>query len=143
MKDVLPVLMRWLHISAAALLVGGLLYGRLVLKATSETLSPDVVEKLSDSAAALFRPRVIACVLLLLLSGVYDILVTPAHTTRYHIWLGIKLLLALHVFAAGFLATRPGNPRRARMMAGAGLSGLIRILIGGYLKNRYLKGDPI
>jgi hypothetical protein len=137
MKEVLPVLMRWLHISAATLLVGGLLYGRLVLKATSESLSPDVVEKLSDSAAAVFRPRVIACVLALLLSGVYNILITPGHTTRYHIWLGIKLLLALHVFAAGLLATRPGNPRRARMMAGAGLSGLIVILIANYLKGIY------
>ena len=137
MKEVLPLLMRWLHISAATLLVGGLLYGRLVLKATSESLSPDVVEKLSDSAAAVFRPRVIACVLALLLSGVYNILITPGHTTRYHIWLGIKLLLALHVFAAGLLATRPGNPRRARMMAGAGLSGLIVILIANYLKGIY------
>ena len=137
MKDVLPVLMRWLHISSAVLLVGGLLYGRMVLKATSEALSPDSAEKLSDSAAALFRPRVILYVLLLLLSGVYNILVTPGHTTRYHVWLGIKLLLALHVFAAGFLATRPGNPRRARMMAGAGLSGLIVILIANYLKGIY------
>ena len=51
--------------------------------------------------------------------------------------LGIKLLLALHVFAAGFLATRPGNPRRARIMAGAGLSGLIVILIADYLKTIY------
>ena len=137
MKEVLPLLMRWLHISAATLLVGGLLYGRLVLKATRETLSPDVAEKIGDSAAALFRPRVIACVLALLLSGVYNILSAPGHTTRYHVWLGIKLLLALHVFAAGFLATRPGNPRRARIMAGAGLSGLIVILIADYLKTIY------
>jgi uncharacterized membrane protein len=137
MKDVLPVFMRWLHIAAAALLVGGLLYGRLVLKATRETLAPDVAEKLGDSAAALFRPRVIACVLALLLSGVYNILTSPGHHQWYQIWLGIKLLLALHVFAAGFLATRPGNPRRSRMMAGAGLSGLIVILIADYLKNIY------
>jgi uncharacterized membrane protein len=137
MKDVLPVLMRWLHISSATLLVGGLLYGRLVLKATSEALSPDSGKKLGDSTAALFRPRVIVCVLALLVSGVYNILVTPGHTTRYHIWLGIKLLLALHVFAAGLLATRPGNPRRARLMAGAGLSGLIVILIANYLKGIY------
>src|ERR1700730_3970146 len=101
MKDVLPVLMRWLHISAAALLVGGLLYGRLVLNASRETLSPDVAEKLGDSAAALFRPRGIACVLALLLSGVYNILTSPGHHQWYQIWLGIKLLLALHVFAAG------------------------------------------
>ena len=137
MKDVLVVFMRWLHISSAALLVGGLLYGRLVLRATSETLSGDAFEKLSESAAAIFRPRVIACVLALLLSGVYNILSTPGHTTRYHIWLGVKLLLALHLFTAGFLAMRPGNPRRARMMAGAGLSGLIIILIADYLKGIY------
>jgi hypothetical protein len=80
---------------------------------------------------------VIACVLALLLSGVYNILTSPGHHQWYQIWLGIKLLLALHVFAAGFLATRPGNPRRSRIMAGAGLSGLIVILIADYLKNIY------
>jgi uncharacterized membrane protein len=134
MADALAVFMRWLHISAVALLIGGLLYGRLALKATGETLAPDAVEKLGDSAAALFRPRVVVAILALLISGIYNILTTPGHTTRYHIWLAIKLLLVLHVFASAFLATRPGNPRRARMMASAGLSGLIVILISAFLR---------
>ena len=85
-------------------------------------------------AAALFRPRVVAAIIALLISGIYNILTTPGHTTRYHIWLAIKLLLVLHVFASAFLSTRPGNPRRGRMMASAALSGLIIILISAFLR---------
>ena len=126
--------MRWLHISSVALLIGGLLYGRLALKATSEIVAPEAAEKLSDSAAASFRPRVVAAIVALLISGIYNILTTPGHTTRYHIWLAIKLLLVLHVFASAFLSTRPGNPRRGRLMASAALSGLIIILISAFLR---------
>ena len=134
MSEVLPIFMRWLHLASVALLIGGLLYGRVVLKATGASLAPDAVEKISESAAALFRPRVLFCVTALLISGVYNIITTPGHSSRYHIWLGVKLLLVLHIFASAILSTRPGNPRRGRMMASAGLSGLIVILISAYLR---------
>jgi uncharacterized membrane protein len=134
MAEVLALFMRWLHISSVALLIGGLLYGWLVLQATQETGSPEVADKLSEAAAALFRPWVLAAISALVVSGIYNILTTPGHSTRYHIWLGIKLLLVLHVFAAAILAMRPGNPRRPRLMAGAALSGLAIILIAAYLR---------
>ena len=38
---------------------------------------------------------------------------------------GIKILLVLHVFAVALLITQPKNPKRARMMTGTLISGLI------------------
>jgi uncharacterized membrane protein len=134
MAEVLAVFMRWLHIASMAVLVGGMFYGRLVMKATSATVAPDASGKLSDAAATLFRPGVLACIAALVLSGIYNVLTTPGHTTRYHVWLGIKLLLVLHLFAAAILATRPAHHRRLRLMGSAAISGLIIILISAYLR---------
>jgi hypothetical protein len=58
----------------------------------------------------------------------------PGHTPTYHILLGVKLLLVMHVFAVAFLVTQPKNPRRARLMAGTVVSGLIIIAISAYLR---------
>jgi hypothetical protein len=49
--------------------------------------------------------------------------------------LGIKLLLALHVFVVALLIARPGHPRRARMMTGVAISGLAIIAIAVYLQH--------
>jgi hypothetical protein len=49
--------------------------------------------------------------------------------------LGVKLLLAMHVFAVGILISRPHNPRRGRMMTGAAISGLAIIAIAAYLRH--------
>jgi len=134
MGDVVAVFMRWLHLSSVAVLVGGLLYGWMALQAASGAVAPEAVLKISDSVARRFRPVALFCVLILILSGVYNVLTTPGHSTRYHIVLGVKLLLVLHIFASAILAMRPGNAKRGRMMASAGFSGLAVILISAYLR---------
>jgi uncharacterized membrane protein len=133
MIDVPRGLALWLHIAAAAVLVGGALYARLAIQAAAVTLTAEEAGKVSDRAAERFRAWVVAAIIVLLISGVYNYLETGAHTARYHILLGIKLLLALHVFASLLLALRPTNPRRGRQLAGAGISGLGVILIAVYL----------
>ncbi len=134
MPDVLSVIARWLHISSMATLIGGLLYGRLVMIPASNALAPDAREALADKAAALYRPLVFTAVCGLFVSGIYNILANPGHSPRYHMLLGIKLLLVLHVFATMFLIVRPHNPRRARMMTGTLISGLIIIAISAWLR---------
>jgi cytochrome bd-type quinol oxidase subunit 2 len=133
MGDVLGVIMQWLHFSSLATLIGGILYGRLVMLPSSAALAPDAREALADRAAVAFRPFVLAAICGFVLSGVYNILTHPGHTTKYHILLGIKLLLALHVFTVALLVARPGNPHRARMMTGVAISGLAIIAIAAYL----------
>jgi len=135
MGDVLGVIMPWLHFSSLAALIGGILYGRLVMLPSIAVLAPDEREMLADRAAVAFRPIVLAAICGLVFSGVYNILTHPGHTTKYHVLLGIKLLLALHVFAVALLIVRPGHPRRARLMTGVAISGLAIIAIAAYLQH--------
>src|SRR5437660_1868943 len=97
--DILSVIMRWVHLTSMATLVGGMLYWRVVLAPASEALPADAREALGDRAAGLFHPMVFAAIAGLLISGVYKFLTTPGHQPAYHIIFGIKMLLALHVFA--------------------------------------------
>jgi uncharacterized membrane protein len=60
--------------------------------------------RVNDAASERFRGWVFAAIAVLLITGIYNYLHTGAHTPRYHILLGIKLLLALHVFASVLLA---------------------------------------
>jgi uncharacterized membrane protein len=133
MIDVPKGLSLWLHIAAAAVLVGGALYARLAMQAAAVTLTAEEAARVNDTAAERFRGWVIAAIVVLLITGVYNYMHTGAHSPRYHILLGIKLLLALHVFASVLLALRPKNPRRGRQWAGAGISGVAVILIAVYL----------
>jgi hypothetical protein len=134
MADVLFVLMRWLHFASMATLVGGIIYGRLVMTASITTLSPDARDALDGHAAGGYRPLVLASVIGLIVSGTYNLLTNPGHTPKYHMLLGMKLMLALHVFAVAFLITQPKNPRRARMMTGTLISGLLVLAISAYLR---------
>ena len=135
MGDVLGLIMRWLHFSSLTALIGGILYGRLVLVPASAVLAPDEREALGDRAAAAFRPFVLAAICGLVVSGVYNVLTNPGHRPIYQALLGIKLLLALHVFTVALLIVRPGNKRRARMMTGVAISGLVIIAIAAYLRH--------
>jgi len=134
MPDVLFVLMRWLHFVSMATLVGGIIYGRLVLTSSLTTLAPDTRDALDANAASRYRPLVVAATIGLILSGAYNLLTNPGHTPKYHMLLGIKLMLVLHVFAVAFLITQPKNPRRARMMTGTLVSGLLILAISAYLR---------
>jgi len=135
MADVLFVLMRWLHIASVATLIGGMIFGRMVMSHAAEGLSPEARESFMDRAAMLYRPLVFTAMGALLISGTYNILSNLGHTPLYHMLLGIKLLLVMHVFAVALLITRPHNPRRPRMMAGAAISGLAIIAISAYLRH--------
>ena len=135
MGDVLFVIMRWLHFASLATLIGGILYGRLVMAPLSAALAPDEREALGDRAAMAFRPMVLAAICGFVVSGVYNILTNPGHRPIYQVLLGIKLLLAAHAFALALLIVRPGTPRRARKMTGVSISGLAIIAIAAYLQH--------
>jgi hypothetical protein len=134
MADALFVLMRWLHFTSMATLVGGILFGRLVMTSALGSLAPDARSSFEGKAASAYRPLVLASVIGLIASGTYNLLTNPGHTPKYHMLLGVKLMLALHVFAVAFLITKPANPRRSRMMTGTLISGLLILAISAYLR---------
>jgi uncharacterized membrane protein len=137
MTDVLSVIMRWIHIASMATLIGGLIFGRLVMAPAIATLAADARESLETTAAALFRPFVFSAIGGLVVSGTFNLLTTPGHRPIYHVLFGVKMLLALHVFAVSILIVQPKNPRRVRMMTGTLISGLIILVIAAWLRLVY------
>ena len=136
MTDALFVLMRWLHLTSMATLVGGMTFGRLVMPRSPGNIAPDP-EAPGTRAALAYRPLVGAAIAGLIISGIYNLLTSPGHSVRYYTLFGAKLLLALHVFASALLATRPEGRRRARLMTGAVVSGLVIVAIAAYLRRIY------
>ena len=133
MADLLTILMRWLHIISMATLVGGMLYARLAMAPAIAALSAESGNAVANRAGAAYRPLIIAAIIGAIMSGIYRLLITPGHSTLYHTLLGIKLLLALHVFAVALIIGKPDNPRRTRMMTGVVISGLCIVGISAWL----------
>jgi uncharacterized membrane protein len=134
MGDVPAVLMRWLHLASVATLVGGFFFGILALRVAAAALPPESAATLSEKATARFRPWLLSALAALLVSGAYNVIAMPGHTSWYRTVLIVKLLLVAHVFAASVLAVRRRNARRARQMTGACISGFVVILISAYLR---------
>jgi uncharacterized membrane protein len=130
------VLMRWVHILSVTMVLGGLIYARLVASPALELLP---LERRSDFAGAInkrFRPWLRFAVFALVLSGLYNLLTKANLPPGYHLWFGIKMLFALHVITVSFLLSRPSvtQERRNRMMSGVVISGVIVVLISAYLR---------
>jgi hypothetical protein len=133
----LQVAMRCLHFCSLAVLLGGVAYWRLILMPSTVALPADERDDLAERDAAAFRPFALLAIAGLILSGLFNILVFPGHNFTHNLLLGIKLLLAAHVFAAALLAVRPGNQRRGRILLGAVFAGVVVIGISAYLRVFY------
>src|ERR1700716_811627 len=84
MGDVLTTLMRWLHLSSVATLIGGLIYARFVIAPSESFLPGDAHLTLDDRAAAHFRPIVFTAIACLVISGLFNYATHPGHSTIYH-----------------------------------------------------------
>jgi hypothetical protein len=85
-----------------------------------------------------YRAMSVTIALLLLVTGVYNFATRMQYPpTGWHMWIGIKTLLALHVLAIVFLTARGAAPpeKLARWRKGALVSGTFTILIGLYFSN--------
>jgi len=132
----LAILMRWLHIISVITAIGGLLYASLVM---SPTLSSLPLESRTAFAAAInnrFRPLLRLAIFFLIVSGIYNLVTKANLPPGYHIWFGIKMLLALHVIAVSFLlsSSSVSQERRTRMTTGVVISGGVIVLLSAYLR---------
>ncbi|HWB95310.1 MAG TPA: hypothetical protein VG672_01370 [Bryobacteraceae bacterium] len=134
MAEALNVIMRCLHIGSVVALIGGMFYACFIMRPGLNVLPPESRDAAAEKSAARFRPLVYAAIAALLLSGAFNIITNSGHTAYYHALLGLKLLLVAHIFAVAILVVRPKAPRRARLMGGAAISGLVVILISAYLR---------
>jgi hypothetical protein len=119
MDAILPIAMRWLHLASVIVLLGGVFYARFAAR----------------EMAAGFKPKAYAAIGAILVSGTYNFLNKSFYPPHYHMWFGIKVLLALHVFAVVALY-RTGVPQGAKLRAltGVVISGAAIVAISGYLR---------
>ena len=114
MDAVLPIAMRWLHLASVIVLLGGVFYARV---AAGEMLTS-------------FKPVAYSAIGGILVSGLYNFLSKTAYPEHYHMWFGIKVLLALDVLAAVALY-KPGKERALTRVV---IFGAVIVAISGYLR---------
>ena len=119
------VLSRWLHIASVIILLGGIFYARLAYSSGG-----------GQALAPAFRPAIWFALAALIVSGLYNFFSKASFPPHYHMWFGIKMLLALHIIAALLLLTRPGGDeaKRARSMTGIVISGALVVAVSAWLR---------
>jgi uncharacterized membrane protein len=127
--DYISLFMLSLHIVSAVTLVGGAIAWRFASLPGLQLLDPAVRTKVENAAAAAWRPVVFGAIAGVLVSGIYNFMHRPVKTPAFHMLFGIKMLLALHVFAAWGLAAKPDNPKRSRQLTGVVISGILILII--------------
>lgn len=130
--------MRWIHIASVVALIGGFIYARFVLAPVIASAAPAQQNGLAAAAQSAFRPILFTVIAAVLISGAYNYATKASYPPTYHMWMGIKLLLVLHIAASAILyCVRAPNPAKSsRTALSITISGLAAILIANYL--RYL-----
>ena len=140
----LPLLMRWIHVGTAIVVVGGLIFYRLVFVPVAERiLSEEERERLHEPLMRRWKMYIHPPIILFLISGFYNfIFVTSAlHQGQrvYHALFGLKFLLALGIFALLIIMTSTMDWSQKLRKNQALWSVLIVltavvVLLGGYMK---------
>jgi len=145
----LPLLMRWTHILAAIVALGGSIYVRFVLMPSAQQVLDDKTHaELRTAVTRRWMRFVHTCILLFLVSGFYNYLAVqaPAHQGQsiYHMLFGIKFLLAVVVFALAIALTSL-KPWSARLRANAKtwLAVLIVLAILVVALSGYMRALPV
>jgi len=141
LRAVLAVSMRWIHITSVVTLIGGFIFAKLALAPALATVAEPERGSLGKKVVVNFRPWLYTVLVTVIGSGLYNYLTKPSYPPHYHMWIGIKLLFALHIFAVAVLYTIPDaeEVKRNRWLSGMIVSGLIIFAISAYLRWLSLK----
>ena len=136
LRAVLAVSIRWIHIASVITLIGGFIFARFALSPALATVPEPTRGEIGDRAVANFRSVLYTVLVTILGSGIYNYLNKASYPPFYHMWIGIKFLFVLHIFAITILYTIPGagEPKRRRWLTGLVVSGLVVIAISSYLR---------
>ncbi len=151
--DLGPVIFRVVHVATAIVLVGGSVFMRFALIPAETGLSEAEQEGFRERVRKHWSRFVHAGITILLISGLYNYLVVtmPAHQQdgRYHMLIGIKMLLAMVLFfLASALVGRSNALKGLREKARGTLMVMIIlaaviVAISGYLKIRGVPGPAV
>jgi len=140
------LLFRFIHISSVIALLGGIVYARQVLVPTLNSLPEDVRLEAADRAQKGYRSTLYTLLILIVGSGLYNLLGGPKHSYAYQMWFGIKMLLVAHIISAAILwATSPYGDvtvagKSKHRLVSIAISGLIVVLISAYLRSLTQQG---
>jgi len=146
MEAALRIFMRFLHIGSIVVLIGGAVYGSLVLNPVLNALPEETRASASTGAQNRFRNMVYLLLLFILGSGTYNLLTGPHHSSTWQMIFGIKMLAVLHIFATAVLwAGSPHgdviiNGKGKRRLAGMAISGIIVIFLSAILRSLSQQG---
>ena len=142
------LLARFLHVGSVIILLGGIFYARQVLVPTLNRL-PDS-ERLAAAAfsQAQFRGTLWSLLAITFVAGFYNFYSYsgPKHSSTYHMWFGIKMLLVLHVLATAILwsTSTQGDGivggRSNRRLLSLIISGFVIVFISAYLRSLSQRG---
>lgn len=105
----LDTLMQWLHLGGVIVGVGGVAFVRFILLRAAPALPPEQRGPFMAKVAGRFNPVLWTAIGVIALSGFYNMAssLQAGVDARYQAVLGIKVLLALVLFAIAFLITLP------------------------------------
>ena len=147
--------LRWAHILAAMVAVGGLFYARFGLLPAMQVLDEDSREKLHEGVRKRWLPWVIGAITLLLASGLANFLLfndaaqawedgTWMKQTKYHALFGVKFLLALGVFyfASGLVGRGEGTAwiraNRGKWLSVTLLMAVAIVMLSGWMRGLHV-----
>lgn len=140
------ILVRWLHVIAACLLVGATFFAAFILPTATRTLETATAAPVASRSRRGFKMLVHVCILLVLGSGTYNLIVNrdAYHQTLplSHALLGTHVLLALAVFTILLVALSGREQRRGeqKWLALTVVVLLLTVLLASGLK--YVREHP-
>lgn len=142
--DVVAVMVRWVHLLAAVVTIGGAFFMRFVLMPSAQAaLSDDMRKELHARLVQRWKHIVRVNIALLLGTGAFNFVVAIRHDVSpmpYHPIFLVKVLMAFAVFfiASALAGSSPGFAKmreRGRMWVGVLIAlGAAIILLSGVLK---------
>jgi uncharacterized membrane protein len=145
------ILLRWGHVLAAAIAVGGLFFARFAFVPAVESLDEEAAASVHERARRGWLPWVILSITLLLATGTTNFLLFNAQAKQwaggswmrdnhYHALFGVKVLLALAVFylASGLVGRGAGTQwlraNRRRWLSVTLLLSVAVVMLSGWLR---------
>lgn len=161
--DPVTLLLRWAHVLAAIVALGGLLFARFAFIPAAEELGAETADRLHAGVRRRWLPWVIGAITLLLASGLanYVLLMRRVKAapelwggdwmgqTGYHALFGVKFLLAMIVFylASGLVGRGAGtqwirDARKQWLSVTVGL-GVAVVLISGWMRQLHTGANDL
>jgi len=134
---VLGVFMRWTHIASITALLGSFVYARFILIPSLSVLPDSARADLEKRVRTRFRPLAYLLIATTLGSGLYNYLNKGPVPSIYHMIIGMKFLLVLHIFAVTLLYTARGvdEAKQKRWLGGMVISGLAIVALSAGLRS--------